>query len=131
MSGLGFNAFLKERIFDPLGMTSTVVRENYWQLIPNRGVSYWDNGTEYFHCVLNYGNYGTTSLHTTARDLMRWMDNYRNPTICKKETMERMLWVGMGMPPDMRIKGPLDPSMLVFQAGKYSRCGRIAFRTHR
>ena len=93
VSGKGFNAFLKERIFDPLGMTSTVVRENYWQFIPNRGVSYWDNGTEYCHCVLNYGNYGTTSLHSNARDLMKWMDNYRNPTICKPETLERMLWV--------------------------------------
>ena len=93
VSGEDFNAFLKRRVFDPLGMTSTVVRENYWQFIPNRGVSYWDNGTEYCHCVLNYGNYGTTSLQTNARDLMKWMDNYRNPTICKPETLERMLWV--------------------------------------
>ena len=93
VSGMGFNAFLKQRIFDPLGMTSTVVRETYWQMIPNRGVSYWDNGTEFFHCVLNYGNYGTTSLHTNARDLMRWMDNYRNPTICKPETLAEMLSV--------------------------------------
>ena len=93
VSGMGFNAFLKQRIFDPQGMTSTVVRENYWQMIPGRGVSYWDNGTEYFHCVLNYGNYGTTSLHTNARDLMRWMDNYRNPIICKPETMAEMLRV--------------------------------------
>ena len=93
VSGKGFNEFLKERIFAPLGMDSTVVRENYWQFIPMRGVSYWDNGTEYFHCVLNYGNYGTTSLHTTARDLMKWMENYRNPIICKPETLERMLWV--------------------------------------
>jgi len=93
VSGKNFNAFLKERVFDPLGMTHTVVRENYWQFIPNRGVSYWDNGTEYCHCVLNYGNYGTTSLQTNARDLMKWMDNYRKPVICKPETLERMLWV--------------------------------------
>lgn len=93
VSGEGFHAFLKSRIFDPLGMDSTVVREHYWQFIPMRGVSYWDNGTEYCHCVLNYGNYGTTSLHTNARDLMKWMDNYRSPTICKPETLERMLWV--------------------------------------
>ena len=93
VSGEGFNAFLKRRIFDPLGMTQTVVREDYWQFIPDRGVSYWDNGTDYCHCVLNYGTYGTTSLHSNARDLMRWMDNYRNPVICKPQTMERMLQV--------------------------------------
>ena len=93
VSGEGFNAFLKRRIFDPLGMTQTVVREDYWQFIPDRGVSYWDNGTDYCHCVLNYGTYGTTSLHSNARDLMKWMDNYRNPVICKPQTMERMLQV--------------------------------------
>lgn len=93
VSGEDFNAFLKARIFEPLGMDSTVVRENYWQFIPMRGVSYWDNGTEYCHCVLNYGNYGTTSLHTNARDLMKWMENYRHPTVCKAETLARMLWV--------------------------------------
>lgn len=93
VSGEGFNAFLKRRIFDPLGMTQTVVREDYWQFIPDRGVSYWDNGTDYCHCVLNYGTYGTTSLHSNARDLMKWMDNYRNPVICKPQTMERMLFV--------------------------------------
>ena len=93
VSSEGFNAFLKRRIFDPLGMESTVVREKFWQMIPNRAVSYWDNGTDYSHCVLSYGFYGTTSLHSNARDLMKWMDNYRNPTICKKETLERMLWV--------------------------------------
>ena len=93
VSGEGFNDFLKRRIFDPLGMKQTVVREHYWQFIPDRGVSYWDNGTEYCHCVLNYGTYGTTSLQSNARDLMRWMDNYRNPVICKPETLERMLYV--------------------------------------
>lgn len=93
VSGEGFNAFLKRRIFDPLGMTQTVVREDYWQFIPDRGVSYWDNGTDYCHCVLSYGTYGTTSLHSNARDLMKWMDNYRNPVVCKPQTMERMLQV--------------------------------------
>ena len=62
-------------------------------MIPNRAVSYWDSGSEYFHYVLNYGYYGSTSLHTNARDLMRWMENYRRPTVCRAETMAEMLRV--------------------------------------
>lgn len=93
VSGRTLQQFMQQRIFAPLGMTDTVVRETYWQMIPNRAVSYWDSGSEYFHYVLNYGYYGSTSLHTNARDLMRWMENYRRPTVCRAETMAEMLRV--------------------------------------
>ncbi len=93
ITGKSLNDFLQERVFKPLGMTSTVIRDRYWQRIDNRARSFWDNGTEYFHSVLNYGSYGSTSLHTTAHDFMKWMDNYKNPTVCKKETVELMMQV--------------------------------------
>ena len=90
LSGKSFNEFLKERVFTPLGMTSTCVRETYWQLIPNRATSYRDMSTHFLHNVLNYGTYGATSLHTTATDFLKWMENYKKPTICKPETLEIM-----------------------------------------
>lgn len=93
VSGKSLNDFLRERVFGPLGMTSTVIRDRYWQRIDNRARSFWDNGTEYFHSVLNYGSYGSTSLHTTAHDFMKWMDNYKNPKVCKKETIDIMMTV--------------------------------------
>ena len=93
ISGKSLNDFLRERVFGPLGMTSTVIRDRYWQRIDNRARSFWDNGTEYFHSVLNYGSYGSTSLHTTAHDFMKWMDNYKNPKVCKKETIDIMMTV--------------------------------------
>lgn len=103
ISGKSLNDFLRERVFEPLGMTSTVIRDRYWQRIDNRARSFWDNGTEYFHSVLNYGSYGSTSLHTTAHDFMKWMENYKNPTVCKKETIDLMMQV-----PTLKGGAPTD-----------------------
>lgn len=93
ISGKSLNDFLRERVFQPLGMTHTVIRDRYWQRIDNRARSFWDNGTEFFHSVLNYGSYGSTSLHTTAHDFMKWMENYKHPTLCKQQTIDIMMQV--------------------------------------
>ena len=93
VSGLSLNDFLQARVFRPLGMESTVIRDRYWQRIDNRAVSFHDNGSAYFHHVLNYGSYGSTSLHTTAHDFLRWMDTFSNPTVCKPETIGEMFVV--------------------------------------
>lgn len=91
VSGMTLQQHLKARVFDPLGMEQTVIRETYWQRIDKRAQSYHDNGDAYMYAVLNFGAYGATSLHTTAHDYMKWIDNYRQPRICKPETVALML----------------------------------------
>lgn len=83
LTGKTLNAFATERIFHPLGMTSTCFKESHWQMINHKAYSYFDNGAGRFvYSVLNYGTYGATALNTTALDFLKWMDNYRQPTIC-------------------------------------------------
>lgn len=92
LSGQSFGSFVKQRIFTPLGMDASTIRETYWQLINQRAYAYHDNGEGVFTWnVLNYGTYGATSLHTTARDLMKLLDHYRTPKIGKPETMALMM----------------------------------------
>jgi CubicO group peptidase (beta-lactamase class C family) len=91
VSGKSLNDFLQERVFTPLGMTSTVIRDRYWQLIPNRATSYRDMADGFTHNVLNYGSYGSTSLHTTAKDFLKWLNTFRKPAICKPETIAEMM----------------------------------------
>ena len=93
VSGKSLREFLDERIFRPLGMTKTVVRDRYWECIDGRAKSFLDNGTQFFYNPLVYGLYGATSLHTTARDLAKWMENYRNPTICPEDVIREMTTV--------------------------------------
>lgn len=91
ISGKSLNDFCKERIFSPLGMENTMFKDSYWKLIKNRANSYFDMGTGVFvNNVLNYGTYGATALNTTITDFLKWMDNYKEPKICSKETIETM-----------------------------------------
>lgn len=90
VSGKSLNEFARERIFAPLGMAQTCFKDRYWQVIPNGADSYKRVGGELIHAVLNYGTYGATSLHTTATDFMKWMANFKEPVICKRETLSEM-----------------------------------------
>lgn len=92
LSGQTLNEFATERIFKPLGMEHTCIKEHFSQIIPGRAYSYDDNGEGAFcYHPINYAAYGATSLHTTAHDLMRVLENYKNPTVCKPETVEQMM----------------------------------------
>lgn len=90
VSGMTLRAFLDQRIFRPLGMKQTVVRDKRWTCIEHRSPSYRDNGYHFYYAPLTYGIYGTTSLHTTAHDLLKWLDNYRTPKICSRQTIDLM-----------------------------------------
>ncbi|MCD8510024.1 MAG: beta-lactamase family protein [Bacillus sp. (in: Bacteria)] len=91
LTGKTFNQFTQERIFKPLGMTQTCFKDSYWEVIPYRADSYYDTGTgKYVASVLNYGSYGATSLNTTVRDFLKWMDNYKTPVLCSEETLQIM-----------------------------------------
>ena len=89
-AGEDLQSFLARKVFGPLGMTHTSFRQSSRQVIPGRALSWWDDGTGYKLAPLNYGTYGATSLHTTAEDLIRWIDNYREPKICRPETIAEM-----------------------------------------
>ncbi|WP_353892829.1 serine hydrolase domain-containing protein [Proteinivorax hydrogeniformans] len=90
-SGKTLNEFATERIFKPLGMKKTFFKDNYWKVIPNKANSYYDVGDgSFIYSVLNYGTYGATSLNTTANDFLKWMGNFKKPTVCSPDTIKIM-----------------------------------------
>ena len=92
VSGMSLGEFAAQRIFAPLGMDHTCIKTAYSQVIPGRAYSYDDHGEGTFtYHPINYSAYGATSLHTTVHDLMKLLENYKNPTICRKETVEKMM----------------------------------------
>lgn len=72
VSGSSFADFSRQRIFEPLGMTSTQWRDDYRRLVPGRATAYSPRGGSF---VINqpiehvHGNGG---LLTTVGDLLRW-----------------------------------------------------------
>jgi CubicO group peptidase (beta-lactamase class C family) len=78
VSGKPFPQFCSERIFVPLGMAHTHFHQDLTQVVPGRAYSYHQEGSGYAASPLNYANVGATSLFTTAGDLAKWLDNFRD-----------------------------------------------------
>ncbi|ERJ13221.1 serine hydrolase domain-containing protein [Haloplasma contractile] len=92
VSGQKFDQFARQRIFKPLEMNQTQFKVAYWKIVKNRADSYSEVGTgQLIRKVLNYGTYGATSLNTTADDFLKWMEQFKKPTICTSETINAML----------------------------------------
>lgn len=81
VSGQTFPDFCRERIFVPLGMVNTHFHQDLTQLVRGRAYSYARAKGEYVAAPLNYANVGATSLFTTALDLSKWLDCFREPRI--------------------------------------------------
>lgn len=72
VSGQSLREFCANRIFEPLGMTSTRFVEDCHEVVPDRADSYDGEAGQYRRVVLSYSTAGATSLNTTVADLARW-----------------------------------------------------------
>jgi CubicO group peptidase (beta-lactamase class C family) len=76
-SGKPVGEQVKERIFEPLGMTGSYAYDDFEQIIPHRGIGYAQDESGELRIVHNY-NFdvvGDGQLYSTMEDLLRW-DNY-------------------------------------------------------
>ncbi len=90
-SGKPFASFLKDEIFEPLGMTNTLVVEDFEQFTPNIAASYERDGDGFKRSALNYGITGATNMYSSIEDLSKWELNLQNPTIGSKQIIDKML----------------------------------------
>jgi CubicO group peptidase (beta-lactamase class C family) len=90
VSGKPFPDFCRERIFEPLGMTHTHFHLDLQRIVHDRAYSYSQDGSGYRAEPLNYANVGATSLFTTAPELARWLDNFREPKVGGRRAVERL-----------------------------------------
>jgi CubicO group peptidase (beta-lactamase class C family) len=81
VSGQSLRDFAAERIFAPLGMTTTRFRDNYTTLIPGRADGYARRGNDWRSSTPNYDVYGSTNLFSTVGDLLVWSDNLDHPRV--------------------------------------------------
>lgn len=94
VSGQTFARFAEERLFKPLGMLSTCVNDDIFQVIPRRALGYnhrneentgWmreygylksDRETGYLQINRNSPHYGGSGVYTSLEDMLKWQRNF-------------------------------------------------------
>jgi CubicO group peptidase (beta-lactamase class C family) len=73
VSGQPFAAFSQERLFKPLGMTSTRWRDDFRQIVKGRATAYSGNAANGFRLEMPFTNViGNGGLLTTVGDMLKW-----------------------------------------------------------
>lgn len=85
VSGKNYADFLRETIFEPLGMRNTLVCNSDYQ--KNKAPSYRENGAEEAITWLD-DTYGDKNICSTPRDLLRWDQALYQHKLFSKQTLE-------------------------------------------
>ncbi|RZK42093.1 MAG: hypothetical protein EOO90_08420 [Pedobacter sp.] len=90
ISGQSFAVFCEEQIFRPLGMTSTLFRDDNEVIISNLAASYQTTKNGFKNNYINNSIVGTTNLYTSAADLSRWYLNFENHKLGSRKLIEKL-----------------------------------------
>jgi CubicO group peptidase (beta-lactamase class C family) len=91
VSGMTLREFASRNIFQPLGMTHTVVRNDHTLLIPYRALAYdpGENGG-YKLNVSYFEQTGDGAVHTSVEDLAKWDENFYSDQVGGKSFIDEM-----------------------------------------
>ena len=91
VTGEKFTPWMKTNIFEPLGMIHTYVEDQYNRVVPQNASSYNGDIEDGFDRAIEFWDYvGSGNMHSTVPDLLKWMDNFSNPTNGWAEAFEMM-----------------------------------------
>lgn len=90
VSGLSYAEYLKNNIFDPIGLTNTYY-DTPTKIIPNRANGYEKADTSYSNAdfISMSTFYSAGALMSNTEDLNKWNNALYNGKILKKETIEK------------------------------------------
>lgn len=93
VSGRNLAAFLRERVFDPLGMTDTRMLDDYREVLAGRAQAYSPSGTA-FRIDMHHGYTTNGGLQTTVEDFARWDRNWTEATVGGRALVEALVVPG-------------------------------------
>lgn len=89
LSGQTFREYTDANIFKPLGMLNTHFQDDHEMVVKNRACSYY-KGDEFKISVNNLMALGSSSLHSTAEDLAKWIINFDEKRVGGAAVIEQM-----------------------------------------
>ncbi len=91
VSGESFDAFMRARVFQPLGMSDTRVKMIQGQVIPGSAQGYVpEEGRGYRTARDLAASAGAGGIYTTVSDLARWLGNYAEPELGGAEGVRQL-----------------------------------------
>ncbi|MXX68351.1 MAG: serine hydrolase [Gemmatimonadales bacterium] len=90
-SGQDFHVFMQENVFGPLGMTGTMVRPSTRHIVPNMSEGYTPGPDGYRQIGDLGGAVGAGAIYSTIGDLQTWAENYANPRVGTRESIDEMM----------------------------------------
>ncbi|WP_405207054.1 serine hydrolase domain-containing protein [Aquimarina sp. LLG6339-5] len=96
VSEMPFHQYLDEIVFTPLGMTNTVLFEDYQKVIPNLANPYFFDGLAYKKGIRNSKDIvGNTGIRTNIEDLSKWVINFDKTKIGGKQLLNKLAKVAV------------------------------------
>jgi CubicO group peptidase (beta-lactamase class C family) len=90
VSGESFAEFCRQQIFEPLGIASTVVNEDYFKIIPRRASGYYGEEGDWFNAPLTDSVIGSTNVYTTVEDLALWDENFYTAQVGGQRVIDQL-----------------------------------------
>ena len=90
-SGQDFHVFMQENVFGPLGMNGTMVRPSIRHIVPNLSEGYTPGPDGYRQIGDLGGAVGAGGMYSTIGDLQMWVENYANPRVGTRESIDAMM----------------------------------------
>ncbi|MFY9909730.1 MAG: serine hydrolase domain-containing protein, partial [Candidatus Sulfotelmatobacter sp.] len=82
ITGQTLRQFAQDRIFGPLGMTSTHFHDDHTMIVPRRATGYAPHPGGGFEIDMsNFEQLGDGSVMTTVEDLFKWDQNFEHPLV--------------------------------------------------
>ena len=76
VSGMSFQQFTRQRIFEPLGMSRTQWRDDFTRVVKDRGIAYEPTRLGNWRMLMPFESvYGNGGLLTTVEDLLKFTQN--------------------------------------------------------
>ena len=90
-SGQDFHVFMADNVFEPLGMTGTMVRPSPHHLVPNQSEGYTPTAEGYSQPGDLGSAVGAGAVYSTIADLQTWVENYANPRVGTRAIFDEMM----------------------------------------
>lgn len=91
VTGEPFDVWVKGNIFEPLGMDDSVVKASQDQIIAGAAMGYAPAEGGGFRNSRDLGaSMGAGGIYASVNDLVKWMNNYRSPTVGSTRVVDLM-----------------------------------------